>query len=211
MTELLFIRHAQPLSGEADPRLSAAGRRQAERLGQWLTGERIDVIVTSPMARAHETAEIAAERMGRPITATFEALREWDKDHLADGNYVALEDLGAGNARFEALRTGRYEDFIPAIDRGEFLSRARRVMDELVDRWPDQRVAAFSHGGLINAALATLLGLEERLFFFLPDYTSISTVRVMPGGRRVVRALNATAHLDGQRDPEPALRVATSL
>lgn len=209
MTELLLIRHGQPLSGAADPGLSPAGSDQAERLGQWLAGERIDTILTSPMARAHQTAEIAARRLGMPITASLDDLREWDKDNQADGNYVAVENLGSDNPRGEALRTGRYEEFVPAMDRAAFRARARGVLDEILRQWPGQRVAAFSHGGLINAVLAGVLGLEEKLFFFLPDYTSVSTLREMPGGRRVIQALNLSAHLDQRFDPEPALRVAT--
>jgi 2,3-bisphosphoglycerate-dependent phosphoglycerate mutase len=190
------------MSGEADPRLTSVGRLQAKRLGRWLAGEQVDAVVTSPMARARETAEVAVKEMQRRVTAVVDDLREWEQDHDAHGRYVALEELGAGNTRYEALKTGRYEDFVPAIDRVEFLSRARAVMQELIRRWPNQRVAAFSHGGLINAALSSVLGLEDQLFFFLPDYTSISTVRVMPGGRLVVRALNCTGHMVGQRDSD---------
>lgn len=202
MTDLLLIRHAHPMTGEVDPRLSPVGRRQAERLGRWLAAEQVDAIVASPMARARETADVAAREMKRPVTAILEDLREWDLDHEADGRYVALEDLGDGNVRFEALRTGNYEDFIPDIDRNEFLFRVRLVMNEIIERWPHQRVAVFSHGGLINAALSTALGLEDKLFFFVPDYTSVSVVRVMPGGRRVVHALNSAGHLVGQRDED---------
>lgn len=208
MTEILLIRHGQPLSGDADPPLSPTGRRQAQRLGRWLAAEQVDVVVTSPMARALETADVTAHEMGHTVTAILEDLREWEHDHQPDGKYVAVENLGDGNPRFQALRTGRYEDFIPDMDRIGFLSRAKRVMNELVDRWPGQNVAAFSHGGLINAALCTTLGLEDKLFFFLPDYTSVSTVRVMPGGRRVVHALNSTGHLAGRRDTERDLRPA---
>lgn len=203
MTEILLIRHGQPRPGYVDPPLSPVGRHQSERLGRWLAGERVDAVVASPMARALETAEVAAHEMALAVAGTLEGLREWDRDHRSDGTYVAIEDLGDDNPRSHALRTGRYEYFVPDIDRTGFLSRARRVVDELIDRWPGRRVAAFSHGGLINAALSTVLGLEEQLFFFLPDYTSVSTVRVMPGGRRVVHALNNTSHLVGQRVPEP--------
>ena len=194
MTELLLIRHGHPLSGHVDPPLSATGRHQAVELGRWLARQNVEVVLSSPMARARETAERAAHEMGLPITAVLDDLREWDLDHQADGTYVALEELGSANPRLEALRTGRYEDFVPAIDRTAFLHRAARVSDALVDQWPGKRVAVFSHGGLINAVLATVLGLQETLFFFLPDYTSVSTVRVMPGGRRVVHALNGVAH-----------------
>lgn len=210
MTDLLLIRHARPSSGEVDPPLSADGRAQARSLGQWLAMEHIDAIVTSPMARARETAEIAAQEMQMSIAADIKDLREWDKDYGADGHYVALEDLGAGNVRFEALRTGRYEDFVPAIDRGEFLERAQGAVDEIIDRWHGGRVAAFSHGGLINAALAAILDLEEdKQFFFVPEYTSVSTITVMPGGRRVVRGLNCAAHLEARREPIPAVSVAS--
>lgn len=206
MTEILFIRHGQPLSGAMDPPLTPVGRHQAERLGRWLAGEHVDVVVTSPLVRARQTAEIAAHQMGHTVAAILGDLREWEHDD-EDGKYVSVEKMGAGSRRFEALRTGRYEEFIPDMDRVGFLSRARRVVNELADRWPGRKVAAFSHGGLINAALATTLGLDEKLFFFLPDYTSVSTVRVMPGGRRVVHALNSTGHLTGHRDAKRDLQL----
>lgn len=193
MTELLLIRHAHPLSGHADPPLSPTGRRQAVEVGRWLAGEKVDVVVASPMARALETAQLASHEIGLPVTAVLDDLREWDLDH-EDGMYVALEELGSTNPRLEALREGRYEDFVPAIDRTEFLERAAGAFDALVDTWPDKRIAVFSHGGLINAVMATVLGLRDTVFFFLPEYTSVSTVRVMPGGRRVIHALNGTAH-----------------
>ena len=108
MTEILFIRHGHPLSGHVDPPLSPTGRQQAAEVGRWLADREVDVVVASPMARALETAELAAHKMGLPLTAVLDDLREWDLDHQADGTYVALEELGSANPRFEALRTGRY-------------------------------------------------------------------------------------------------------
>jgi hypothetical protein len=52
MAVSLFIPHAQPLSGHADPPLPAAGREQAAAPGRWLTGEEVDVVVAGLMARA---------------------------------------------------------------------------------------------------------------------------------------------------------------
>src|SRR4030081_1532783 len=61
--ELLLVRHALPHRVEmeegtaADPELSAAGHAQAEALADFLTDERIDVLIASPLRRALQTAE----------------------------------------------------------------------------------------------------------------------------------------------------------
>src|SRR5215218_313062 len=65
MTDLLLIRHGLPVSGIAGPGLSPEGIEQARRLGTWLKGEDVDVLVTSPMRRAQETAATIADEMGR--------------------------------------------------------------------------------------------------------------------------------------------------
>ena len=54
-----------------------------------------------------------------------------------------------------------------------------------------------THGGVINAYLSGVLGIEEDMFF-LPENTSINTVAV-EGNRRRVRFLNDTRHVT---DPE---------
>lgn len=73
--ELLLVRHADagdpaayPGPDDARP-LSAKGRRQAERLGAFLVDYAIrpDRIITSPKARAAETAQIIAAVLDMPI------------------------------------------------------------------------------------------------------------------------------------------------
>ncbi len=74
---LYLLRHAHagdPAAwpGPDDRRpLSAKGRAQAERLGAFLAsvGFAPDVLITSPMLRAVETAEIVGEALGRPVRA----------------------------------------------------------------------------------------------------------------------------------------------
>jgi phosphohistidine phosphatase len=73
--ELHLLRHAHagdPLAwdgpDEARP-LSDKGEKQADRLGRFLagTGFQPDAIITSPKARAAQTAEIVAQRLGIPV------------------------------------------------------------------------------------------------------------------------------------------------
>ena len=70
--QLHLLRHAhagdrEDWSGPDDQRpLTAKGRAQSERLGTFLASVsfRPDLIVSSPMVRAAQTAEIVAERLG---------------------------------------------------------------------------------------------------------------------------------------------------
>ena len=58
-----------------------------------------------------------------------------------------------------------------------------------------------SHGGLVNAMLASMLGLTHQMFFVFPAYTAMSIVQRVPSGRVVLRSMNETPHLLGDRRP----------
>jgi phosphohistidine phosphatase len=73
--QLHFLRHAHagdPAkwrgSDELRP-LSARGRHQAEALGRHLDGlgQRFDLLVSSPLVRARQTAELVGERLGLDV------------------------------------------------------------------------------------------------------------------------------------------------
>ena len=198
MTELLLIRHALPVSGVQTPGLSEEGREQARRLGSWLKGEDVDALVTSPMLRAVETAQIAADQMGREIDGTVDALREWDTD-LPPAAYQPIEAMGPMDPRAIAIAEGRYDDFVPELDRDAFRERVAGALDEVFTRWPVGRVAAVCHGGTLNAAIGGVLGIPA-LFWVNPGYTSISRLHLLPAGRTVLRSVNETAHLYASRD-----------
>jgi broad specificity phosphatase PhoE len=74
-TPFYFIRHGQTdwnaqriLQGWSDIELNAEGIRQAEEAAQKLELITFDMIVASPLKRAAKTAEIIAQRTGKPIT-----------------------------------------------------------------------------------------------------------------------------------------------
>jgi probable phosphoglycerate mutase len=198
MTELLLIRHGLPESHVQHPGLSPEGVEQARRLGEWLKGANVDVLVTSPMRRAQETTAVMADHMGRTVDAVVEDLREWDTD-LPPRAYQAVESMDPMDPRALAIAEGRYDDFVPALDVEAFRARAAGVLQELLDRWPVERIAAVCHGGIMNAMVGSVLQTPQ-LFWYNPGYTSYSRLRRMPGGRTVVVSVNETAHLFASRD-----------
>lgn len=87
-TRLILIRHGETdwnvekrYQGQEDPPLNRRGREQAKLLAEALSGVPVNVLYSSPLARARETAETLKERFGVPLH--FEArlkeihLGEW--------------------------------------------------------------------------------------------------------------------------------------
>jgi probable phosphoglycerate mutase len=193
--ELVLIRHGLPIRVEnepgtpADPPLSEEGREQARKVADWLAPEGFDVVYSSPMRRAVETAQPLAELLGLEVTVDDE-LAELDRGHHF---YVPVEELKAtGDPRYEQLLKGElYAD----VDVETWSKVAALAVQRVVEAHPGQRIALFAHGGVINAYLSTLLRLDT-MFFFGPGYTSISRVKVGDySDRLMLHSLNEMPHL----------------
>ena len=196
-TEILLIRHgrsADVVPGSEvseDPPLHVQGVAQATALAERLAPKRIDAVYASTMARAIQTAEPVAEPR-RLAVEQVDELRE-----------VFLGDWERGEFRRRAAtrdpewlhfaESGRW-DVIPGCE-GDAAFRGRVVtaIDSIVAAHPSETVAVVCHGGVINAYLAELFGLESS-FFCTIENTSVTVVRAGPHGRVVV-AVNDCHHL----------------
>ncbi len=74
MTRLVLIRHGETdwnvegrYQGQADPPLNARGQAQAEALAEALRPAGLQVLYTSPLRRARQTAEVIACALGLPL------------------------------------------------------------------------------------------------------------------------------------------------
>jgi probable phosphoglycerate mutase len=190
--ELLLIRHGLPrhvenASGEpADPGLDDVGRGQARRMADWLAGEAIDRLYSSPMARARETAAPLAERLGLSVEINA-GVAEYDQH--ADA-YVPME-------RLKEVDYDRWLRIMEGETEGDFETFSRQVieaLDQIVTDNPRKRVAVTCHGGVINVWTAHVIGMQPR-FFFYPDYTSIHRFLCASSGQRTVQTLNEAVHL----------------
>ena len=157
-TALLLIRHAESSwnaadrwQGHGDPPLSDRGRAQANALARELARETIDVLVSSDLRRAAETAAILGKARGlRPESTP--RLRELD---LGDWEGLTRDQIErtAGDAlrRFDAgdldVRPGGGENL------RELAQRAFSVVSELVDAHPGRHLTVVTHLGVIRALL----------------------------------------------------------
>jgi probable phosphoglycerate mutase len=206
--KLVLIRHGRPDEDERDrphdPPLRADGRAQAQAVAERLAHEGITRIVSSPMARAAQTARPLAERLGLPI-------------HIVDGwaeadrhvqRYRSTETLRAlGDEEWGRFLADPIAYFggDAAVFRGGVLAALATTIGDAAHR-PDQRdahVAVFAHGLPINVVLSHVLGLE-RIIHFAPGYGSLTRLRVLASGAIGVVSVNERGHLPSVAHPSPS-------
>ena len=112
-----------------------------------------------------------------------------------------MEELqAAGDPRWLAMVEGRWEAF-GADPAPVFKARVAQCVEDIVEQHPGRRVVAVCHGGVVNCALASILGID-RYLWFEPAYTSISRVVASRSGVRSIVSLNERAHLETTRSRE---------
>lgn len=191
--ELIVIRHGRPerlvgVEGGADPSLTEIGHQQASAMAEWLSGEHLDAIYVSPMARARQTSAPLEAAMG--LTATVDGrVREYDHTHAS---YIPIEELRADKEKWKAFVAAE-----KGATRDAFGGTVMEGIDEIIDGHRGQRVAIVCHGGVINIVAARILGLSDRMFFN-PDYTSVNRFMCASSGERSVLSLNDTGHFHGR-------------
>jgi len=176
---LILARHGETtanvaghLLGRADPPLTERGRQQAEDLATALAG--VVGVVSSPLARARQTAEAFA----LPI----EVDERW-----TELDYGVYDDRPPSELPASLWERWRVDpDFAP--EGGESLSglgqRVRAACEELVVRATEADIVVVSHVSPIKAGVAWALGVGEevawRMFVGLASITRVDVGRHGP-------------------------------
>ncbi len=162
MTTFLLIRHAEndlvghSIAGRSPAvHLNPRGREQARHLAASLHEAGIQYIVSSPLERTRETAEPLAQKLGLEIEFA-EALKEIDFGDWT-GKRVAELDL---LSEWQQWNTWRSLGRIPnGESMWEVQARIVGEIERLRRRFPAHKVAIFSHGDPIRAAITYYLGM----------------------------------------------------
>lgn len=198
--ELLLIRHGQTewnrdrrIQGYSDASLTPLGVAQAERLRKRLKGHPFDEIHASDSGRAQRTAQLVFPDRAIQID---ERLREMNYGVLEGKN---REEFTEDDHRvYGAYRADPYN--VPILEGESWADLKTRVTAWLATLPPTGRIAAVSHGGTLRAILLWAIDapnthdLDRWTFVF--DNTGVTRLR-LNGGRRLIRSVNDTAHLEG--------------
>lgn len=191
------------MQGQADVSLSELGRLQADALAAWTRSLPADVAIdeiwSSPLARARETATAMAAALGLSLQIE-EGLAELHAGIFQGHLWADLE--AAFPEEVACWRSGDAEYAIPGGEsRAGLAARGRAALEKLAQR-PARHMIVVAHGGVLTAALGSLLGrthpllaqAAERPFTKLPALANASlTLLDWPGPELV--AFNETGHL----------------
>jgi broad specificity phosphatase PhoE len=152
-----FVRHGESvwndlglIQGQASaPGLSPTGWQQAEQTALWLRRLSADLLLSSDLARARETADVVSGVLGVPVRVDAR-LRERHLGVLQGLPVAAVDPLLYGVAN------GRVADPDVAPAGGEtfrqFDWRVRSVLRDLIHSMGDATVLLVTHGGFIRMA-----------------------------------------------------------
>ena len=207
--ELFIVRHADAIPGEDeiipsgiydDLPLSRVGREQAQALAKRLGSASFDAMYSSPLRRCLETAAPLAERLGiKPVIV--EGLKEIRLGNIrplpGDGHDLAALTKALQERQVDIVRlageAGHFDVIPDSESSTAFRKRVVETLDEIARNHIGQRALVFAHGGVVNAYVAEVLGLQKE-FFYPAANTSITVVRVS-GKHRILYVLNDIGHI----------------
>lgn len=200
---LTFLRHAESrgnaegyYQGQKDFPLTKRGKNQVRRLvSRWQAdGTRIDQVISSPLSRAKDTAEIICQAFDCPIVIDD----DWRERDMG---------LLTGVKREAADQVVPKPDFYTPYDNmglhgegnWELYLRAGKAIHWILQQKP-ARYLIVSHGGILNQALHVVLGITPQAsgqgVHFRFVNTAFATVYYNPAQHKwVVWGLNDFTHL----------------
>lgn len=196
--ELIIVRHGRPehvedAVGAADPDLAEIGHRQAELVGAHLAGTGVDVIISSPLARARQTAAPLARLLDME-PAILDGVAEYDRH---DSTYVPAEIARENKDEF-------WGDPLSALGEAEksgWISGVVAAFEGIIVDNPGRKVAVFCHGMVTSVWFAHTLKIDD-MVRFTPDYCGVT--RMLASSRNdyvTVRSFNETHFLGDTHIP----------
>jgi len=205
--DIIFLRHGESTGnaekrwqGQADYPLTDKGREQAQALAnRWLVEKRVfDCILSSPLKRAKETADIIGNTLNTPV--------EIDPIWL-ERNIGQVEGLTAE----EVKRRYPNRDFITPFSAilgnegegdWELYLRGGQALQGLLKRRPGKYLIV-SHGGLLNQIMHAVVGIVPQANFSGPRFrfknTGFAHLTYHPNSHQwQVNTVNDRSHWNGK-------------
>lgn len=194
---IYLIRHGQKEIEPGDPPLTAIGYLQAKKTAQALLGQKIQTIISSPLKRTFQTAEIIAQTLNIPMEVKTELLERasWEKS-------ISLEQF------HDIWRQASLDrDSQPSVgDSSRSVGARIQQMTELLAKQKNlSRVLLVTHGGVITDFLRNLFSDEYLIETYFKDEEHLLqaaikecsiTILEYKRGRFELKTLADVTHLD---------------
>lgn len=205
MTRVILIRHCEAegnvkkiFQGHTDAPITENGRRQLELLALRLRNTPIDVLYSSPLVRAYQTAEAVNQYHNLPI------LQDAGLIELNGGEWegVPWMDLPEKFPEMEEIWWKSPYEFSPKEGESmrEMYGRIWNTVIELVKANPGKTIAVTSHGCAIRNFLCRAEGwpIEQLNDMDWSDNTAVSIVDFDDALCSTIVLKNDSSHLQGE-------------
>ena len=202
MTRFIVVRHGETqwnlaarIQGHGDSALTDNGVAQADAIARRLAEEPFDVLVSSDLGRAMQTASRIAAATGREVIPDAR-FRERDFGSAEGLTYSELHE------RFPGVFGRHLQDSDPDFrvprseTRREFYARIGRAFEALAGERGGQQVAVVCHGGVLAALYRHIHGIpaEQPASVEIPNAAYNRVLR--EPSRWTIEAWADTAHFD---------------
>ena len=202
-TTIYLVRHGEtPLTpfrkfsgdGPLNPALTAKGLLEADLVAQEIAKIQPDALITSPLQRTRQTAEIISKATGLPISVdaiwTECSFGVWDGMSIDEVREAFPEEYAhwLASTSYAPPEGESYESA---------MARALQGLLGLVDEYPGKKVCVVTHNGIIKTALAAAMKVDSTAIFNIDvSPCSISTISIWPSDLLMaVRSSNERGHL----------------
>ncbi|MDJ0618827.1 MAG: histidine phosphatase family protein [Calothrix sp. MO_192.B10] len=206
---LLLTRHGETdwnrqgrYQGQIDVTLNQQGKVQSQKLAELVQNVELDLIVSSSMSRAQETADIISQHHPHVHLQLNDGFKEithgfWEGKLEAEVAQDFPEDLQQWYSKPNQLQLSSGES-LPQL-----WQRSVKIFDAIVEEALSKKlktILVVAHGGINQVLLCHILGLSaENFWSFRQSNGSVSLIDYPVGlnGLPVLQAMNITSHIHG--------------
>ncbi len=192
--KIYLIRHAKPdlphggklYYGSTDYPLSEEGVMMAKRLAEVLRGVEANMVFSSDLRRARETAEIALA--GR--TCEIRPVRGLREIHLGDWEGRSFDEVRSTWNEIYEKRGVSFDSVGPPGGESfkDLQKRTVPVFDEILRDNPCGNIMLFAHGGVIWTLMCNYFGFKLNDIFFYPmDFCGIHLIERSDGLMKLIK------------------------
>lgn len=158
MTRIILLRHGQSMGnvkgyfqGKIDAQLTDIGKKQAKLVAKRLQNEKIDIIISSPLQRAYNTAIY---------------VNKYHNVDLITNNNIVEINMGSWDGQYVKDITEKYPEYMNdwwnnphkfAVDDGESMlqvyNRVGKALQEIINTYKNKTICIISHGCAIRCMM----------------------------------------------------------
>ena len=188
---MIIARHGETIAnslgiiqGQLPGKLTEKGIEQAKKIGKFLEKERIDVILTSGLARAYDTAKFISEYVKAPLKV---------ENNLKERNFGVFQ--GKDREKFFSWERSLKEPWKNKPEKGEsfeeLYNREKKVINIIFNKYNGKNVLVVTHGDVSRMLIGILEG--KNVIGSCRIKQANACINIFDDGK--FKVLNSTEHL----------------